>query len=745
MTSSAKLALFASGCLLMTLPAAAQTQIGGGACNSGTLNGTYELLLSGRQITAAGAVAKTFEATGTAAFDGQNKITLTMTANIISATQSFGTPLVYTGTYSLQTNCSGSVTITGGDTANFTLNSFAQGNSFSLIGTDSTYAYNGGGNMQPSPCPSTLTGVHAFNATGNTIGGTTVTGILDVAGVLTFDGMGNMTANWSQAANLVSSTISATGTYSVTPACLATATLVDTANNKYSLNFSIYSTSPNFVVEFSSPQSLFAGTGAAAQATSGATCNAASLTGPYEFQLAGRLISTAGNIVKLTQSNGVATFDGVGKATFTITSNTVNTTTSFGTPQVYSGTYTLQSNCQGSISITSGDTAAFNVVAYSVNATTQVARVFALIGTDATYAYNGTGNAQPAACSLNTLSGGWTFSGNGNSLNGAAVTGIVDMGGVFTFDGLGNLTANWNTSSNTTSSSVTATGTYTVSPNCLGTISVTDSTTNTKYSLALSIFGALGANFTFSASSPASVFNGTARTAFVNPGQAVVNAASFTASATPAGSVFTIFGSGLASGVSQASVVPLPTTLLTTSVTVNGELAPLFYVSQTQINAQMPEDIQAGLVTVIVKNGNSSSNAVAVTIPATATPGIVVYGQNQAVVVNQDNSVNAPTNPAKVGDIVVAYLTGGGPVTTTGGAALVTGARSPAGLSPVTGANSITVNGKDATVSYLGLTPGSIGLYQANFKIPQVATGNHPLVITIAGEASNKPLIAVTN
>jgi uncharacterized protein (TIGR03437 family) len=77
--------------------------------------------------------------------------------------------------------------------------------------------------------------------------------------------------------------------------------------------------------------------------------------------------------------------------------------------------------------------------------------------------------------------------------------------------------------------------------------------------------------------------------------------------------------------------------------------------------------------------------------------------------------------------------------------ALVTGARSPAGLSPVTGTNSITVNGKDATVNYLGLTPGSIGLYQANFKIPQVATGNHPLVITIAGQASNKPLIAVTN
>jgi uncharacterized protein (TIGR03437 family) len=55
------------------------------------------------------------------------------------------------------------------------------------------------------------------------------------------------------------------------------------------------------------------------------------------------------------------------------------------------------------------------------------------------------------------------------------------------------------------------------------------------------------------------------------------------------------------------------------------------------------------------------------------------------------------------------------------------------------------VNGKDATASYIGLTPGSIGLYQADFKIPQVAAGDHPLVITIAGQASNRPLITIGN
>jgi uncharacterized protein (TIGR03437 family) len=170
----------------------------------------------------------------------------------------------------------------------------------------------------------------------------------------------------------------------------------------------------------------------------------------------------------------------------------------------------------------------------------------------------------------------------------------------------------------------------------------------------------------------------------------------------------------------------------------------MFYVSPTQINAEMPVDVTPGLATVIVKNGASTSNAVAVNVPASGTPGIVAYnGGTRAVVVNQDQSVNSSTSPAKVGDIVVAYFTGGGPVQTT--APLVTGARAPGTLSPVTGTYSITVNGKDATVNYIGLTPLSIGLYQANFKIPQVVAGDHPLVITISGQASNRPLITVTN
>jgi uncharacterized protein (TIGR03437 family) len=91
----------------------------------------------------------------------------------------------------------------------------------------------------------------------------------------------------------------------------------------------------------------------------------------------------------------------------------------------------------------------------------------------------------------------------------------------------------------------------------------------------------------------------------------------------------------------------------------------------------------------------------------------------------------------------VAYFTGGGPVNAAG--ALVTGAPSPSGLSPVTGSYTVKVSGVDAMVNYIGLTPGSIGLYQANFVVPKVAAGDHQLVVTISGQNSNNPLIAVSN
>jgi uncharacterized protein (TIGR03437 family) len=133
-----------------------------------------------------------------------------------------------------------------------------------------------------------------------------------------------------------------------------------------------------------------------------------------------------------------------------------------------------------------------------------------------------------------------------------------------------------------------------------------------------------------------------------------------------------------------------------------------------------------------------------VTVPATAVPGIFLYNANRAVVQNPDFSVNSPTTPAHVGDTMMGYLTGGGPVQAAG--PWLTGHPSPAnGPSPVTENYSVTVGGVAAVVNYIGLAPTLIGVYQVNFVIPKVAAGDRGLVVTINGTASNSGLINVAN
>ena len=735
---------------LLSLPALAQTTIGGGTCNSATLTGTYELLLSGRQLTSTGSVTGIFQGVGTATFDGLSKVAFNLTANTVTTAQSFGTPLTYSGSYSLQSNCVGTIAITTGDTATFSLEAYNQPGSattaggFALVGSDSTYAYNGTGSSQPATCPTTITGAHEFNANGSALSGASPTATLDVAGMLQFDGQGNLTAHWTQVSNITTTAISATGTYSVGASCLASATLTDTANNKYTFALSFTSASPGFGLAATSPTVIFDGSGAGMQSTAVTSCATSSLNGTYYLALAGRF-SPSGAATKILASNGAATFDGAGHVTFNLIASSVNGSQSFGTPLTYSGTYTLQSSCQGSINITTGDTATFAVVAFNFDATTLQAKSFTMVGADATYAYNGNGGIQPAACAVSTLSGAWPFSGTGNSLSGSTNTGLADLSGIMQFDGQGNVTATWAQVSNSATTNVSATGTYSVSQACQGTISFTDTSSN-AYAGTVAVFG-VDANgypddFQLVLTDPQLIFTGTGRAAFVNPGEAVDNNADFGAGATPAGSVFSLFGSALANKLSQATQVPLPGTLLTSSVSVNGETAPLFYVSPDQLAAQMPEDIKPGLATVLVKNGSSTSNAVAVIIP-TVSPEIIVYGNNLAVVTFPNYSVITASNPAHAGDTVVIWFIGGGPVNASG--KLSTGAASPAGLSPVTGPYTITVGGVEATnISYVGLTPGSVGLYQASFLVPSgTPTGNQKVILTISGQASNAPVMMV--
>jgi uncharacterized protein (TIGR03437 family) len=369
---------------------------------------------------------------------------------------------------------------------------------------------------------------------------------------------------------------------------------------------------------------------------------------------------------------------------------------------------------------------------------------FDIEGSDATYVYSGSGiDTAPTACATPTLSGSYTYTATGFTLSGGTQSGSESESGVYQFDGQGNVTATY-TLMQGGSAPVTGTssGTYSVASGCLASATLVNSA-GLATSLHLVVSGVYGESLNLLLDSSAFVREGSAHSAFPNPSANIGNVASYILNATPPGSIFVVFGQNFSSQIKGAVTLPLPIQLLNTSVTVNGEAAPLFYVGPDQIDAQMPWDIQGNTVaSVIVTNGTSASNAAAVYVPATGTPGIS-SSNNRAPVVNADGSVNSPSSPAAVGDEVVVYFTGGGPVQASG--QLTTGAGAPAGDSPVTGTNSITVGGVAATVVYMGLTPGSVGLYQANFIVPTIAKGAYPVVITIAGYTSNNPVMNVSN
>jgi len=219
------------------VPLAAQTTIGGGTCNSSSLNGSYSFTITGRQVTGS-AITNYFQANGFANFDGQSQISITMTSDTL---QAFGVSLPWAGSYSIQANCQGTVTIATGGAGTFNLVVYNQGNGFLMTGADGTLSYSGSGNLQPASClTNLLSGVYTMNATGYGVTPTALNAVSDATGLFQFDGQGNATANITLAApGAALATLSLTGTYSVGSNCLGTATLSDNKGNTYSLVISV--------------------------------------------------------------------------------------------------------------------------------------------------------------------------------------------------------------------------------------------------------------------------------------------------------------------------------------------------------------------------------------------------------------------------------------------------------------------------------------------------------------------------
>jgi len=194
---------------------------------------------------------------------------------------------------------------------------------------------------------------------------------------------------------------------------------------------------------------------------------------------------------------------------------------------------------------------------------------------------------------------------------------------------------------------------------------------------------------------------------------AVVDAAGFKAPVAP-GSIVSVFGvglgpyKGLASGL-QPGTSRLRTDASGVSITVNGIPCPLFYVSFKQINCQMPFEMvgQTRVSLIATFAGLASPTEFARIAPA--APGLF-----QGAIVNAvTNRVITQAVPARAGDYLVFYATGLGQVEGGGTTGQVV-----AGPQAASGGFRAQVNWKDVPVDYAGLTPGFVGLYQVNIRLP---------------------------
>jgi uncharacterized protein (TIGR03437 family) len=246
--------------------------------------------------------------------------------------------------------------------------------------------------------------------------------------------------------------------------------------------------------------------------------------------------------------------------------------------------------------------------------------------------------------------------------------------------------------------------------------------------------------FTGSSGGLTYTFDGYARQYPAIAAGGVVNAASFTLGQGLApGSYISIFGSALADATEVYSTSYLPVALADVFVSFSGGgiSAPghLHFVSPSQINVQIPWEFQ-GQASVQMFVSASYLHSYTYTLKlAQYSPGIIANSGIAAAVDYNTASVVTPANPARRGDAVELYVNGLGPVTVTPPSGEPTPATQPlsyTGVQPT-----VTIGGITAQVTFSGLAPGWVGLYQVNAVVPpNTPTGNQPLVVSIGGVPS---------
>jgi uncharacterized protein (TIGR03437 family) len=212
-------------------------------------------------------------------------------------------------------------------------------------------------------------------------------------------------------------------------------------------------------------------------------------------------------------------------------------------------------------------------------------------------------------------------------------------------------------------------------------------------------------------------------------------------SALAPGQVVQIYGTNLAIQT-EIAPVPLPMSVVGTTVLIGGMVAPLFYVSPSQIDAQIPFGLNPGSqYQVIVEVNASLSTPMPIQLDAFGPALANISGE--ALAEHLDGTLVTDASPAQPSEYVVLFLSGLGATTNPVPAGAITPSPSdPSLLSIPLVTPTMTLNGASIPIVFVGLAPTAVGLYQIDFQVPAtIQGGDLPLVVMQGTTVSNTVLL----
>lgn len=177
----------------------------------------------------------------------------------------------------------------------------------------------------------------------------------------------------------------------------------------------------------------------------------------------------------------------------------------------------------------------------------------------------------------------------------------------------------------------------------------------------------------------------------------IVSAATYSGDVISPGEILTIFGQNFEPGM---------------RVNFDGLTATPLYITPTQLSVVAPPGLAGARETNVIVEMNFDWRSTPVKIPVwPARPGLFTAdatGKGPAAALNENGTVNSPSNPAKKGEIIVLWGTGGGVESLT---------------------QKVFIDGIESEILYAA---GKDGLWQLNVRIPAFATKGE--VVWHAGE-----------